>query len=471
MGENVMKTVPLTTVQFPHVVVHQVCNFKIQEGIFPSWLFKFKSLIMKFSQFNIFFEYNNLYIGFNTYNNEIITLDSFLFELIKTNDDVEELRKIHPDFYHFLIDKNFIIKSELKEINQVKQLMQKIDNSDSSYQLILNPTMNCNFKCWYCYEDHLNSSRMSLEIQKAILNHAEIICSVPTIKEFHLSWFGGEPLLEFENIIVNLTERLKEIIKQKEISLTTSYTTNGLLINQEMISFFKKTNTINFQITLDGHKDKHDKVRFISKKKGSYDKIVENIKLLASNKLNVTVRINYSEETLHSLKKIADDFIEFPKSYLTYLEFSFNQVWQVDKDLEREMKLVRGYFSTLGLNVRSVYNIDSVKNSCYADKKNQATINYDGFVYKCTARNFSKENREGQLNKNGTILWNKAYERRMNIKLNNKACHTCSILPICGGGCSQVNMEMLDKNSEYCLFEYNENKKINFIKNKIISTC
>ncbi len=425
---------------------------------------------MKFSQFNVFFEYNNQHIGFNTYSNEIITLDSFLYELIKTNDNVEELEKIHVDFYLFLIEKKFIVNSEINEVEKVQQLMHEVDLDNSSYELILNPTMNCNFKCWYCYEDHIKSSRMNIEVQDAILNHTEIICSIPTIKEFHLSWFGGEPLLEFYNIIVPLTEKLKKIVEEEKIRFISSYTTNGLLINEEMISIFKKSNVSNLQITLDGYKDRHNQVRYVTKNKGSYDKILSNIKLLASNNLNVTVRINYSDETIHDLKKIADDFVKFPSKCLKNLEFSFNQVWQVSKNLEESVKSIREYFSGMGLIVRSVYNIDSVKNSCYADKKNQATINYNGDVYKCTARDFKEENKEGELNENGTISWNNKYEKRMNIKLQNKVCFTCSILPICGGGCTQATMEMLEKNTEYCLFEYNEIRKINFIKNKIIST-
>jgi len=424
----------------------------------------------KLSQFNIFFKYADKYIGYNTYNQELITIEPLLYELITSADEVDELKNIHSEFYYFLMEKGFIVDEKINEVKKVKKLMNLIDYNDSSYELTINSTMNCNFKCWYCYENHIIKSKLSDSVKKSIVNHAKIILENKSIKEFHLSWFGGEPLLEYRSAVVPLTEKLLEISSNRDIYFTSAYTTNGLLIKEDMLPFFKKTNVNNFQITLDGHRERHNKVRYISKSKGSYDEIIKNIFLLISNDLHVTVRINYSEETLPELTRIADDFYKIPNEYLNNMEFSFNQVWQVSKDLESEMKDIRQYFHDLGFSVMSKYSIDSVRHSCYADKKNHATINYNGDVFKCTARDFISSNREGVLKSNGEIIWNEKYNKRMNIKLKNKPCHTCAILPVCGGGCTQNSLEMLEKNDEYCLFGFDEERKIDFVKNKVISS-
>ena len=42
----------------------------------------------------------------------------------------------------------------------------------------------------------------------------------------------------------------------------------------------KYSSKVSYQITLDGDENEHDKVRFVSKNKGSYREIVNNIKLL-----------------------------------------------------------------------------------------------------------------------------------------------------------------------------------------------
>ena len=421
----------------------------------------------KYSQFNVFFKQESQIIGFNTFNQEIIILDELLFELVLSKDDVSNLENIHPDFYNFLIEKGFVINSKINELKNVKELMVSVDFDNSAYELIINPTMNCNFECWYCYEEHIIKSGMSKKVQSSIINYVNLILTSPSINQFHLSWFGGEPLLEYKKTIVPITKKIQEICKSKNVTFSSGYTTNGLLIKQDMMPFFKQSNVSNFQITLDGHKNRHNQVRYISKSKGSYDKILENIKLLISNDLYVTVRINYSEETLLELTEIANDFSKLTSSDLNNLEFSFNQVWQVKKNLEKKMIKIREYFTSLGFKITSIYDIDSARNSCYADKKNQATINYNGDVFKCTARDFKKENREGILKENGITSWNDKLKKRMNIKLSNKPCLSCRILPICGGGCTQNYIEQSKNGEEYCLYGYDEFEKIEFVRKKV----
>ncbi|MFV0248333.1 MAG: hypothetical protein ACK5H1_05180 [Tenacibaculum sp.] len=46
----------------------------------------------------------------------------------------------------------------------------------------------------------------------------------------------------------------------------------------------------------------------------------------------------------------------------------------------------------------------------------------------------------------------------MNAKLKNVPCQTCSILPFCRGGCSQVAMENYSKN--YCVCNFDDNTSI-----------
>ncbi len=87
-------------------------------------------------------------------------------------------------------------------------------------------------------------------------------------------------------------------------------------------------------------------------------------------------------------------------------------------------------------------SVNNVVESCYADKRHSVTINYNANIYKCTARDFTKENRAGYINSEGELVWEDNYlERRMNSKFKNKPCQTCRILPLCGGSCSQHAME------------------------------
>jgi uncharacterized protein len=280
-----------------------------------------------------------------------------------------------------------------------------------------------------------------------------------------LSFFGGEPLLYFNKVIKNLLISVSELCAAKNVQFSSSMTTNGLLINQEMLDICKKYYLHGFQITLDGNKEQHDKVRFLSEGRGSFDKIVSNIKLAARNRLSVTVRINCSAVTMININDIMHEFDDLLVEERQFLNFDLQKVWQETENVEASMTETRFLFKENGFFVNGISgNTGSILNSCYADKRYQATINYNGEVFKCTARDFKDNSGEGRLSSNGEIVWNDKFEIRMNAKFKNKPCMECAILPLCAGGCSQHALEA--NGQDYCVMGYDEDAKIQMVKNK-----
>ena len=53
------------------------------------------------------------------------------------------------------------------------------------------------------------------------------------------------------------------------------------------------------------------------------------------------------------------------------------------------------------------------------------------------------------------------------LRGKNKPCFTCKILPICGGGCSQISME--NEGKEYCVKNFDENRKLQLVKNRFLN--
>lgn len=380
---------------------------------------------------------------------------------------INDLKEIHPDFFDFMINKGFFVKKEVNEFKKVKLMQEKFDNKNDFFDLMINPTMNCNFKCWYCYEDHIKDSKMSKEIIDSVVALTQkIIKENKRLKRFYLSWFGGEPLLQYKTVVLPLLKTISEICEQDNIKFNSGFTTNGLLINQEMIDDFKAYNVDHLQITLDGIQPLHDTIRFISKKKGSFTEIVKNIILLAENNLKVLVRINCTDETLTGLDEIMTSFSTLSIITKKNISFTFHRIWQLESALDQDISQYINKYNGLDFSVFGNLN-SSIANSCYADKKNQAIINYNGEVFKCSARNFSSENKEGILNPNGKIEWNEKLNERMNIKLKNKSCQECSILPMCGGGCSQVALDNIGK--DYCIYDYDEQKKKKLVLDAFLS--
>ena len=378
------------------------------------------------------------------------------------SDKLEELKANNPKLFNVMVKGGHIVETSKDEIALVKELQEKVDFDNRTYQLIINPTLNCNFRCWYCYETHLKDSYMTAETKTSVEHLIDRLTS-EGISHFSLGFFGGEPLLHFLKVVKPLIIYANQCCKEKNVRLSVNFTTNGYLINESMVEFFKANSVNMLQITLDGGPEEHNKTRFLSNGTGSYEKIINNIKLLLKNKISVTLRINCTGQNIFSTEHIANDLKDIPNDSKPYLDIHFQQVWQnsKDEDIEDSVNQMIDVFDSLGLK-SSIYVFDNVRNSCYGDKKNSMLVNYNGNVYKCTALDFVKTKRDGFLDDTGNVHWeNDSLDIRLNAKFKNKPCLSCRILPICNGACSQKALEY--KEQDYCILSFDEKRKDNAI--------
>ncbi len=427
---------------------------------------------MKTSQFNHDIFHNNKNYIYNSFSNKFIAIDATildLFKALRTEEDIQDLSGYHPTFYQSLYKNGFIVEKEVDEVDKVRALSKKIDSDETHYSLIVNPTMNCNFKCWYCYESHVKGSKMNNEtVTKTCLLINNIITTKKELKTFHISWFGGEPLMYYKEVIAPIMAFADKICKEYGVEFDTQFTTNGFLFTDEMIEELKAYTVNGFQITLDGNKASHDTVRYVNAKRGSYDVIMQNVKKLCENDFSVGIRVNFTNDNLDDFEEVYKDLQKIDLEKRDYASIAFHKVWQVAEDAQttaRVNDLIRKV-KALGFAAHEGAVPDNVKHSCYADKINNATINYNGDVFKCTARDFSGGSKEGSLQANGEINWNEKFDERMNIKFKNKPCLSCSILPLCNGGCSQHALENKDK--DYCVYDFDENQKKEIVRKKLI---
>lgn len=425
---------------------------------------------MKFSQFNsIIFDADKYFI-YNSFTEKCIFITSELKSILDTMKHVgiDSLKNLHPSFYSTLLANGFLVDDIEDEVKKVKKLTHTISNSGEKFELLINPTVNCNFKCWYCYENHNKSSKVD-EVTFNKINKFIERCFTKNqdLKTFSLSFFGGEPLLYFEKTCYPIMQTVVNLGIKYNVTTYISFTTNAFLIDKKMVERFSefKEHFTNIQITLDGYKEEHDKVRFVSDKRGSYDRIVENITRLVNNGFIVTLRINYTPDKLKNCHRILDDLKGIHEDKKRNLITSFNCVWQTDDGKNRSELLLEQMQKFNDKNICSNSNIGlhTIPSSCHADRRNSALINFNGDIYKCTARDFSSINREGYLNNNGEIIWeNDSLERRMNSKFKNKPCLSCRVLPLCHGSCSQKHLE--NEGKPFCIYNFDENKIDDAIK-------
>lgn len=375
------------------------------------------------------------------------------------------LREEYHAVYNQIIEAGMIIEDDIDEISLLKERIENADNNEHEFILHINPTLDCNFRCWYCYENHIPGSKMNQETLDSILLYISSILHKPAIKSFELGFFGGEPLFFFNDIARKIISHAHSLCKDLNKALHIHFTSNGALLNEEIIEFLSGF-SCGFQITLDGGKEFHDKTRFSRNNTGSFDTIVGNVFRLAQSGISVIVRVNYTSENIDSVDSIYESFRTIDEEHKKFLKFDFQRVWQdrIDRyDMtENKIKEIRQKFIAGNFKVLANYIPHNVANSCYGDKLNHVLINYNGDAFGCTARDFTAEHTIGHLDSSGVIHYDSTIvNRRNHAKLSKTICQKCRIAPLCGGGCKQRAYESLDY--EGCTLNYSEEDIDNMI--------
>lgn len=421
----------------------------------------------KKSKYNYTTKVLNSWILYNSFTDEVSILDPKI-KILYDENTPKEVEYKHYDFFTFLIEKGFYVPDDENESDKCITSWEEQDNDPSTYTITINPTLNCNMHCWYCYEKHNSRKIMSLNIIDRVKTFISRIILEPTLKDLNLSFFGGEPLLAFQNIVKPLIVEAISITTKEKKRLHLSFTTNGILLNGNILDYLSDLNIpISFQITLDGNKETHDKTRYSKNINSSYETILKNCaKLLQCNFFNICIRCNYTMQNIDTFIDLEQDFADIGIKPSNNLHIDFQHVWQDNCDeilITTKLGNVTKVFEEAGYKVSR--DDITVKYRCYAEQNNHVVINYDGNLFHCTARDFMKENSEGSINENGRLVFNEKYKKRQKVKYGNETCKRCIIYPICQGTCSQNKMERYIPIG--CIAGYSDEKKKDILEKRI----
>lgn len=245
--------------------------------------------MIKFLKINV----NKVFYLYNSVNLDIIKVNKAIYDthneiqtlslakyINKYSDKYTEFlcKKSYKDFNCYLLTvkefySNYIIKEK-------KVLLSKLSTSSINPNLIIFIiTENCNFNCDYCffgdsfnYTREIQNSSMNIDVFEKIYHHIQN--NYNKNDEISFAFYGGEPLLNFKLItqIVTKSKTLKPKIK-------FNMTTNGFLLNNEIIDFLVKED-FQIGISVDGFKEIHDKHRRTNMNQPTYDTIMEKIELI-----------------------------------------------------------------------------------------------------------------------------------------------------------------------------------------------
>ena len=136
--------------------------------------------------------------------------------------------------------KGFLVEDYVDEVGLIYNGFKETYSSDRTFKLTINPTLNCNFRCWYCYETHNVRSAMSNECLKRVMRCIDRISK--KYRSLELAFFGGEPLMQYSEIVKPLIEYVHMVSRASDMQYQVTFTTNGFLISDEIIDDFKSFN-------------------------------------------------------------------------------------------------------------------------------------------------------------------------------------------------------------------------------------
>ncbi|OPX85175.1 MAG: hypothetical protein A4E53_03642 [Pelotomaculum sp. PtaB.Bin104] len=167
--------------------------------------------------------------------------------------------------------------------------------------LELNLTFNCNLTCSYCFIHQKSpQDRMTFATaQKAI----DLLMERAAFPNVNITLFGGEPLLEF-NLIKKLVPYALEVAQKHNLAVTWAVTTNGTLVNEEILKFFSQ-HKINMLLSIDGGPETHDRYRLTRSGEGTWHKIAGLLPLIKTYQPWLGARMTVSTE---AIDKMREDF-------------------------------------------------------------------------------------------------------------------------------------------------------------------
>lgn len=243
------------------------------------------------------YQLNGYHIVIDTYSGSIHAVDPVAYDIIslyETHDREEIIRRISEKYAGDPEVTREEITQCLEDIERLKAQGKLFSDDRDAFvtvdllkerktvvkALCLHVAHTCNLNCDYCFASqgkyHGKRALMSYETGKRALDF--LVENSGARRNLEVDFFGGEPLMNFE-VVKQLVAYARSIEKQKNKNFRFTLTTNGVLIDDDVIDFVNREMN-NVVLSLDGRKEVHDRHRVDYEGQGSYDLVVPKFQRL-----------------------------------------------------------------------------------------------------------------------------------------------------------------------------------------------
>lgn len=361
-----------------------------------------------------------------------------------------------------LLVSNSDIQTYIRLHNKIDSIEEEFIKQVSSHKVItswLFLTLMCDLECSYCFEKNCQRMRQSVMTKKTVDEICTYLISHnnKATRRYDFIYFGGEPLLNYSGLIYAVEKFNNDL----RCSVTHKIITNGFSLNPEKASELINNGVRVFQITLDGNNETHNKRRFTTSRKGTYETILKNIigLLRIPQDFTLIIRINVDKANEKSIRTLLNDEFEVFSDFRVYIDIG--KVCTHTFTKEYPDNLSRPEFNEfyaeiiqdihkLGLN-----SVPPYSGGC--SRRNVAVkfFSPSGKKYNCPVR---VENQHCQDNCDFSTL-----DHAFLPDYIPERCKSCEFLLLCGGGC---NIRSNSSSEILCEKKYIEQELTNYYKAK-----
>jgi uncharacterized protein len=267
-------------------------------------------VLCKPSFFNITIHSEDDYILFNSLTGQALHLNKAQWGVLENCfSELEQNGACQSEeLLEGLAQLGFVVPIDRDEYQCEKERYLNNQHSTRILYLTIAPTMQCNVKCSYCFQQNLPRTRaMTTDIQRGIVEFVRR--KAKGTEGMVVQWFGGEPLMAY-GVIKTLTTEFQRICADSGLHYRAEMMTNGLLLTPEIIRALPTLSVNALQIPLDGSPASYAERRQMSLQRAEahYRFLVENMQSMVDGVGSITIRINVDKDNIQEARDVVQMF-------------------------------------------------------------------------------------------------------------------------------------------------------------------